>query len=107
VDMKQREKEVLPEHVKIDSESLEKNEIKPEIIGDSETVGFWDWVSQISFIVSFFFLLIIIYRWIRFNPDLLNFITQVITIITIGSLFGLQTEVGEIYFELKIRKILK
>jgi tetratricopeptide (TPR) repeat protein len=54
----------------------------------------WDWLIFIGLAALLYYFLAVWYRWLRLDSDFLDFVNQVVGLLAIASLLGLQTERG-------------
>jgi tetratricopeptide (TPR) repeat protein len=54
----------------------------------------WDWLIFIGLAALLYYFLAVWYRWLRLDSDFLDFANQVVGLLAIASLLGLQTERG-------------
>jgi tetratricopeptide (TPR) repeat protein len=55
----------------------------------------WDWITFFALALIVYFIMELWYRWLRPNPEFLNFSTDIVTIFTIASFLGLQSKGGK------------
>jgi len=63
--------------------------------GTNQARKLWDWLTFLALAVLVYHLLALWYRWLRPDPDFLDFTTGVAELLAIASLLGLQTERGQ------------
>ena len=76
------------------AESNEPNRLLPSQVPQASEGQLWDWLTFFALIAIVYHGLMLWYRWLRPDPEFLDFSTAVAELLAIASLLGLQTERG-------------